>query len=180
MTVAILNARPRAASAGELARVRAAGSMPFTITDLSRRALAQLPAIVDHHAFVTSWRTRHAYQPFAVHGLSPEPLTCAVTAFRYCPVSHEVIHVIAIAYTPTQLHAVPLYSVDHHPLSIDLPVVCRTTVPPSIRVVPAAESLVATVADCQLPSGCYTTGFSRDVLVPATQESPTYFRRPGH
>ena len=115
MTMETLNARSRATTAGELARVRAAGSLPLTITDVSRRALVQLPAVVDHHAFVTSWAARTAAQSFAIHGLTSDPLTCAITAFRYCPVSHEVIHIIATAYAPAQLHTIPLIDPDTQP-----------------------------------------------------------------
>ncbi|MFN7472423.1 MAG: hypothetical protein ACK5S9_12330 [Roseiflexaceae bacterium] len=176
MTMATLNARSRATTAGELARVRAAGSLPLTITDVSRRALIQLPAVVEHHAFVTSWAARTAAQSYALHGLTADPLTCAITAFRYCPVSHEVIHVIATAYTPSQLHIIPLLDADSQPLGIALTIICRGAVPQTLTVTQSGAT--ATVANCSLPPGCYHVAFEHDLLT--TQPPfPTFFRRPG-
>lgn len=176
MSITTLNARPRATTAGELARVRAAGSLPVTITDVSRRTLIQFPAVVDHHAFVTSWAARTGAEPFSIHGLTPDPLTCAITSFRYCPVGHEVIHVIATAYLPTQLHPVPLIDTDSQPTGIALPIICRGAVPPHIIL--TAPRTTATVADCSLPPGCYHLAFEHDMLS-AEQPYPTFFRRPG-
>ncbi len=176
MTTATLNARSRATTAGELARVRAAGSLPLTITDVSRRALVQVPAVVDHHAFMTSWTARTVAQSFTIHGLANDPLCCAVTAFRYCPVSHEVIHVIAIAYTPAQLHTIPLLDADSQPLGIAVTIICRGAVPQSLTVTQSGAT--ATVADCTLPPGCYHLAFEHDLLT-AQSPLPTFFRRPG-
>ena len=175
MTTATLNARSRATTAGELARVRAAGSLPLTITDVSRRALVQLPAVVDRHAFVTSWAARTATQLFAIHGLTSEPLTCAIAAFRYCPVSHEVIHVIATAYAPAQLHTIPLNDADAQPLGIALTIICRGTVPQTLTVTELGAT--ATIAACTLPPGCYHVAFDHDLLTAQTP-FPTFFRRP--
>jgi hypothetical protein len=176
MTMETLNARSRATTAGELARVRAAGSLPLTITDVSRSALVQLPAVVDHHAFVTSWAARTAAQSFAIHGLTADPLTCAITAFRYCPVSHEVIHVIATAYAPAQLHTIPLIDPDTQPLGSALTIICRGAVPQTLTV--TQPDATATVADCTLPPGCYHLAFEHDLLT-AQPPFPTFFRRPG-
>lgn len=176
MTTATLNARSRATTAGELARVRAAGSLPLTITDVSGRALVQLPAVVDRHAFVTSWAARTCAEPFSIYGLTPDPLTCAITTFRYCPVSHEVIHVIATAYAPSQLHLIPLVDTDSQPIGIALSIICRGAVPPHIML--SAPRTTATVADCSLPAGCYHLAFEHDMLT-AEQPYPTFFRRPG-
>lgn len=177
MSITTLNARPRATTAGELAPVRAVGSLPVTITDVSRRTLIQLPVVVDHHAFVTSWALRTAAEPFSIHGLTPDPLTCAITTFRYCPISHEVIHVIATAYAPSQLHPVPLIDTDSQPIGIALSIICRGAVPPHIML--SAPRTTATVADCSLPPGCYHLAFEHDMLT-AEQPYPTFFRRPGH
>jgi hypothetical protein len=176
MTTATLNARSRATTAGELARVRAAGSLPLTITDVSRKSLVQLPAVVDHHAFVTSWADRTAAQSFAIHGLTSDPLTCTIAAFRYCPVSHEVIHVIATAYAPAQRHIIPLIETDAQPLGIALTIICRGAVPQTLTV--NQSGATATVADCSLPPGCYHAAFEHDVLT-AHSPLPTFFRRPG-
>lgn len=176
MTTATLNARSRATTAGELTRVRAAGSLPLTITDVSRKALIQLPAVVDHHAFVTSWAARTTAQSYEIHGLTADPLTCAIAAFRYCPVSHEVIHVIATAYAPAQLHTIPLLDADSQPLGIALTMICRGAVPQTLTV--TQPGATAAVADCSLPPGCYHLAFVHDLLT-AQPPFPTFFRRPG-
>jgi hypothetical protein len=177
MSITTLNARPRATTAGELARVRAAGSLPVTITDVSRRTLIQLPAVVDRHAFVTSWAARTAAEPFFIHGLTPDPLTCAITSFRYCPVGHEVIHVIATAYLPTQLHPVPLIDTDSQPIGIALSIICRGAVP--LHIMLSAPRTTAIIAACGLPPGCYHTAFDQELLS-AQRPYPMFFRRPGH
>ena len=177
MTMATLNARSRATTAGELASVRAAGSLPLTITDVSRRALIQLPAVVDHHAFVTSWAARTTAPSYEIHGLTTDPLTCAITAFRYCPVSHEVIHVIATAYAPAQLHTIPLLDADSQPLGIALTMICRGAVP--LHIMLSAPRTTAIIAACGLPPGCYHTAFDQELLS-AQRPYPMFFRRPGH
>ena len=179
----VLNASRRATQAGELARLRAAGRLPTTITLLTQRALVQIPAEVDHHAFFYCWQNRSFAQPFTLTGLDADPLTCAITTFRYCPVSHEVIHVIAVAYVPRQRIDIPLSSPDVHDtdLPATIPAVCRGPAPTSLSVTPAHGASRATVADCAAPTGTYILAFGQDVLAHATSNDalPTFQRRPG-
>ena len=183
MTSPNLNASRRATQAGELARLRAAGRLPTTITLLTQRALVQIPAEVDHHAFLYCWQNRSFAQPFTFTGLAADPLTCAITAFRYCPVSHEVIHVIAVAYAPPQRIEIPLFS-PHSPV-VDLPdtiaAVCRGPAPTRLLVTPTVGTCRASVADCAAPAGTYILAFGQDFLTRATSTDtlPTFQRRPG-
>lgn len=183
MTTPILTASRRDTHAGELARLRAAGRLPTTITQLSQRTLVQIPAEVDHHAFLYCWQHRTFASPLHITGLDADPLTCAVTGFRYCPVSHEVIHVIAVAYAPNQRVDIPLICPDVPGIDLPatIPAVCRSHPPTAITVTPVPEAAHATVADCDAPAGTYLLAFSQDILTGSTNRTsfPTYQRRPG-
>ena len=183
MTTPILSATRRDTKAGELARLRAAGRLPTTITQVSQRTLVQIPAEVDHHAFLYCWQHRAFASPFHITGLDADPLTCAITAFRYCPVSHEVIHVIAVAYAPIQRVDIPLRCPDVPGIDLPatIPVVCRGHAPTAIMVTPADKAAYATVADCAAPAGTYLLAFGQDVLTGTAISTslPTYQRRPG-
>lgn len=176
-----LHATARAAAPGALAQARAVGLLPFTITDVRGQAIRRHAAVLDRAAFLAAWEHRSRYQALSITGLD-EPLTTCVTAFNYCPVSHVVIHVMAIAYTPAQYHLLPIrWDAPSPALPTHIPAVCRATVPAAIALTLRADGSVPSYGECSVPAGVTVAGHEQDVIGAADGGNglPTFERRPG-
>lgn len=178
MTQPALNATPRHSS---LAETRGAGLLPFTITDIRGRAIQRHAASLMHEQFAALWRQRTAQSTYAVTGLDA-PMRVAITAFNYCPVSHVVIHVLAVAFDTTQYHIVPVIDGATQTVLTSLPVVCRKAPPTAVTAPQRTHSMLATVETCSLPPGVLHAAFARDLLVPAAgaHTLPQFFYRAGY
>jgi hypothetical protein len=182
MPLSLLTAVPRSNATGSLAQARAVGLLPLTITDVRAKKRTTHAATLRYDAFAQAWQQRTVHHEWAIDGLT-EPLTVAVTAFNYCPVSHTVIHVLAVAYTADQRSTVPIVgTVDGATLRFPAPIICRGTRPAVLTADAPIVNGVLRYRDFFTPTGVTVAAFTHDrVDTPAgAVVFEDFWRRPGH